>query len=220
MRVNKQHLAYGVAEDTRPIDHLIFTDIVGVCMGFTDREDELHTPLRTEAASDFEHWKTGDFTTEKTNAAKIVLGPCDWLVATAHSGFYDGRIYVFRADSPDSKEKWAETVRRVMIEYDDVEPSVISRLQKVRRKVRWVYVGDRSQVFVAALIMGNFTMNIFEAQLTTEPGTPLANTFEKIDLAFTIVFTMELAVNMFATLVGEFVGDAWNWFDVIVVMVC
>lgn len=45
------------------------------------------------------------------------------------------------------------------------------------------------------------------------------NLFETIDFAFTVVFTIELCVNIFATFVWEFVTDSWNWFDFIVVFV-
>ncbi len=40
-----------------------------------------------------------------------------------------------------------------------------------------------------------------------------------MNLTFTIMFTVELAVNMTATLCVEFFRDAWNWFDTVVVLV-
>lgn len=43
--------------------------------------------------------------------------------------------------------------------------------------------------------------------------------FELLDFTFTILFTMELAMNMFATFLWEFLGDSWNYFDVVVVSI-
>jgi hypothetical protein len=89
--------------------------------------------------------------------------------------------------------------------------------QRFRSKVRWYYVADMTQILVAALIVANFVANICEAQINETPGT--RRVFDTIDLFFTSLFACELAINLFATLVVEFVFDAWNWFDVVVVTV-
>lgn len=78
-------------------------------------------------------------------------------------------------------------------------------------------MSDTTQISVAALIMANFLVNIFEAQVHETPVT--LRLFDAVDLVFTSVFTFELAINLFATLVYEFVNDPWNWFDVVVVSV-
>ena len=52
-----------------------------------------------------------------------------------------------------------------------------------------------------------------------QEGTELFATFEQIDLAFTVVFTVELMVNMTAHWLWAFWRDGWNQFDFIVVMV-
>ena len=67
---------------------------------------------------------------------------------------------------------------------------------------------------IAFLIMGNFIANVAETALMDEKH---ARIFNFIDFMFTIVWTLELMVNMFATLVVEFVQDSWNWFDVLIV---
>ncbi len=89
--------------------------------------------------------------------------------------------------------------------------------QVFRSKVRWHYVADRTQIVVASLIIANFVVNICEAQIHETPETRRA--FDAIDLLFTVLFTCELAINLFATLVVEFLYDAWNWFDLVVVSV-
>lgn len=83
--------------------------------------------------------------------------------------------------------------------------------------MRWYYVSDSTQVSVAALILANFLVNICESQVHETTATLRA--FDAIDLVFTSVFTIELFINMFATMVYEFMGDPWNWFDTVVVSV-
>lgn len=163
-------------------------------------------------------WRPGEWA-EKDEADKVPLGPLDWMIVTAQGGYHDGRHFVLRSESIDAKERWVETVSRVLELYHDTEIVQASAFTKVRRKVRWFYVGDRCQIFVACLIMGNFLTNIFEAQFAAEPGSSTASIFDNIDIAFTIIFTIELCINMFATLVREFIIDGWNWFDVVVVLV-
>lgn len=95
--------------------------------------------------------------------------------------------------------------------------------------MRWFYNGDPCQIAVAVLIMGNFLVNIFEASFNAKPDDELPPgsrsngdliaMFAIIDTIFTIIFTLELSTNMFATLFWDFFMDAWNWFDTIVVAV-
>ena len=40
-----------------------------------------------------------------------------------------------------------------------------------------------------------------------------------LDAIFTILFSLELVMNMFATLLWEFLEDSWNYFDVVVVSI-
>jgi voltage-gated sodium channel len=61
-----------------------------------------------------------------------------------------------------------------------------------------------------------------EAQLLPEPGTKLEKLLLNIDLATTVLFTVELLINIFAHSENrghEFVTHATNWFDVIIVAV-
>ena len=81
------------------------------------------------------------------------------------------------------------------------------------------------QVTVAILIVLNFVCNAYEAQmngfLTNADGSPTSDAqfLEKVDVAFTVVFTFELACNLFAHLFWEFVSNGWCMFDFIVVSI-
>ena len=75
------------------------------------------------------------------------------------------------------------------------------------------------------MLVGNFFANAFEAQikqdLIDEDGnpTPIKMLLEKVDLAFTAVFTAELLLNMYAHLWWEFVSNGWSIFDFFVIAV-
>ena len=66
-------------------------------------------------------------------------------------------------------------------------------------------------------------VNAAEAQLTsslyTSSGAPsdLGYHLELLDMFFTIVFTVELAINLYANWIRPFLSDGWNNFDFVVV---
>mmetsp|Transcript_1389 Transcript_1389/g.3032 ORF Transcript_1389/g.3032 Transcript_1389/m.3032 type:complete len:772 (-) Transcript_1389:640-2955(-) len=161
----------------------------------------------------------GAFEQEMELAKQVELGATDFGICTAFGTYHGGRIYLFRTDSRDTMERWSETITRVMTSYVGYPVVRMNRIETIRRKVRWFYVGDRCQVFVAGIIMCNFLLNIFEAHFNAPPDSPLAGAFDQIDLLFTVFFTVELVINIFATWFAEFVSDGWNWFDFGVVLV-
>jgi hypothetical protein len=69
----------------------------------------------------------------------------------------------------------------------------------------------------------NFGCTIFESEfislLTHDDGSPtnVANLLENLNLLFTIVFTVELAINAFAHWFRPFVTDIWSQVDAFVV---
>mmetsp|Transcript_35322 Transcript_35322/g.42525 ORF Transcript_35322/g.42525 Transcript_35322/m.42525 type:complete len:824 (+) Transcript_35322:131-2602(+) len=98
---------------------------------------------------------------------------------------------------------------------------------KYRKPVYVLYNGDTIQLIVAFLIMVNFLVNAAEAQVKNQPlkpgqiepdkeGQPIFNAFE---MFFTIIFTVELAANMYAHWWREFWFSGWNLFDFVVVVV-
>jgi hypothetical protein len=64
-------------------------------------------------------------------------------------------------------------------------------------------------------ILANFACECTLAQIkATEESTRI---LELANIIFTVLFCLELLVNMFATMVKEFASDWWNWFDVLIV---
>mmetsp|Transcript_32391 Transcript_32391/g.76084 ORF Transcript_32391/g.76084 Transcript_32391/m.76084 type:complete len:532 (-) Transcript_32391:101-1696(-) len=85
-------------------------------------------------------------------------------------------------------------------------------------EARWFYKHIRVQVTVAALIAGNFLVNMIEKQIDPK-GTEYVDTFKAFELFFNIAFTIELLVNMYAFWCKRFWSSGWNIFDVIVVSI-
>ena len=140
----------------------------------------------------------------------------DFAILTTKMGYYRGVPIIFRASCPDEKEQWVETLRRI-IKFESAHYlAPLSSFAKVRRQVFRVYTGPTCQIAVATLICINFLMNIIEAQSSSPV---IANILEVTDLVFTGIFSLELLVNLFATLVGPFLADPWNYFDTVVVSV-
>ena len=75
-------------------------------------------------------------------------------------------------------------------------------------------------MFVALLIAASFLGNVVEVQMNPlQDNNDITPTFEKFDLMFTIVFLLELLVNMISHWFLEFWNDLWNIFDFAVVAV-
>lgn len=247
--ITKKHITYAVDDLSPAIDHIAFTDIVALCYHkprvdtrAQDTGDNIVALHAAEAGEGVNNIQTvDDHTQEFQDRAKrlhvniifrdevseselehvkdLELGQCEFCVVTSPVAYQRGRIFVFRAESRERAEVWQETLSRVLSCYANVPVAKCDALTMVRRKVHWFYMGDRCQVFVASLILSNFILNIFEAHFTPEEGSSMQNVFDKIDMGFTVVFTGELFINMFATLVLEFVRDSWNWFDTMVVSI-
>ena len=155
---------------------------------------------------------------EKRAAFSYRLAPTDFALFTSPIGFHRGRTFVFRVEDMEARERWTETISRLLHARKENPVVQTTAFFNFRKRVRSRYIGDHCQIGVAALILGNFMLNICQAQVSDDDAN--ANRlFERVDLVFTCIFTIELLVNIFATFLWEFVGDPWNWFDLIVVLV-
>eukprot|EP00961_Rhodomonas_salina_P156232 2103310-Rhodomonas_salina.1 len=67
------------------------------------------------------------------------------------------------------------------------------------------------------LIFANFLFNIAQNQPVPEEGGATEKMFENVDLAFTIVFTIELVINAYGNWAAPFFSNGWSMFDLLVV---
>lgn len=89
------------------------------------------------------------------------------------------------------------------------------RLESNQAKAHVFYNSDLVQFFTAGLIFGNFVVNAAEAQVREGEGPVV---FGVLEMFFTAIFTVELAINFFAHKYGHFI-NSWNIFDSVVVFV-
>jgi hypothetical protein len=91
-------------------------------------------------------------------------------------------------------------------------------LWKYQARVRWLYKHTFTEVTVAIVIGANFLTNIVEATFDPQK-TKYGKTFGGLDLFYNIVFTVELAINLYAFWFTPFWKSGWNVFDFLVVTI-
>jgi voltage-gated sodium channel len=125
------------------------------------------------------------------------------------------KTYTFICSTEDEREQWLRAFGEMIEAYRALPP--LSTVQKFRKHLKELYRSELFQILVAGCILANFMCMAAEAQLNPEEGTVTAGTFEQIESAFTCIFIIELALNMFSNLWWDFVKSGWNWFDVFVI---
>lgn len=80
------------------------------------------------------------------------------------------------------------------------------------------YKSTPTQVCVALLIGANFIANIVEKEIDPD-GIKHNNVFGALEICFNVLFTIELAMNMYGHWFFNFWKDVWNWFDFVVVSI-
>ena len=73
------------------------------------------------------------------------------------------------------------------------------------------------QNFFGAVILSSFFVSLVRTEMVPAPGSPSDKIFEKVDLVFTGLFAIELAVPWVAFWFFEFFRDGWHIFDAVIV---
>lgn len=89
---------------------------------------------------------------------------------------------------------------------------------KYQPKAEKLYTNMKVQLFVAALIAGNFVCNIIEKWIDPA-GTEYPDLFYGFETFFNTMFFFELLVNMYAFWCCRFWKSGWNIFDFVVVAI-
>jgi hypothetical protein len=77
------------------------------------------------------------------------------------------------------------------------------------------------QFTVVGIIIANFLANVVEFELMSEDPAVMQR-FDNMDLTFTILFTLELIVNLIAHLdflPSPWISDSWNVLDLLIVII-
>jgi hypothetical protein len=88
-------------------------------------------------------------------------------------------------------------------------------------QLRSIYTSDLVQFTVVGIIVANFLTNIVEFEIMSEDPVVMQR-FDDMDLTFTILFSLELTVNLIVhldLLPFAWVSDSWNVLDLLVVII-
>mmetsp|Transcript_16679 Transcript_16679/g.55540 ORF Transcript_16679/g.55540 Transcript_16679/m.55540 type:complete len:677 (-) Transcript_16679:706-2736(-) len=146
------------------------------------------------------------------------------IVETSPTGINAGRAYTYKADSHEHKDwlaavKNAKTEKLEAMEYDQLLQK--GKIRQIRAHVKAIYESNLMQIAVAGLIFISFITDLAQAEVLPEEGSEAQAKFFKMDIFFTVMFTLELFVNLFAkshNAFAEFLSDGWNLLDVVIVI--
>jgi len=85
--------------------------------------------------------------------------------------------------------------------------------------VRHKYESNFIQIAVAVLIFANFIVSAIEKVVLPQEGSPEQFVFLIFEWFFGLIFTVELAWNMYGSWWSLFWQSGWNWFDFIIVLI-
>lgn len=104
---------------------------------------------------------------------------------------------------------------------DDLEKRADLKYTKMwgQKPLRTLYHQNNVQIGIAGLIFLNFFFAAIQKWILPEAGSTADQVFEVFEWIFTIMFAVELVLNMYGNWWLPFFADAWNWFDLIVVSI-
>jgi hypothetical protein len=169
VKVTLTSVSYSVDEVKPVIDHVEVDQIIGVSTTTALGSDKSNMPKGAEVGEGQDSTKLNDpendgsrnivfwryeddLQEEKCAAFNYPLIKNGFAIFTAPAGVYRGRVFVFKTDTESQREKWVETVCRVVSARMDKPVDPATALHIARKRVHWYYMGDRCQIIVAALI--------------------------------------------------------------------
>ena len=135
-------------------------------------------------------------------------------IRTKEDGYNSGRTYYFNTEDEETCNGWIRILRpacdEALLRLNRSGPSFLFLFQlKCNRFYRSMLV----QGFVAVLIFLSFLSNIVQTELQFDDGSEAANkaqeVYDKLELFFTLVFAVELCINIMANFFWPFVSDPW-----------
>jgi hypothetical protein len=149
------------------------------------------------------------WSTVMNNCQDVQEMQCCFLVSTDPLRNGRGKEYLFKTKSVAEAEGWVRIIENMML---SVQPLPTTCYSIFRSRVRAAYQSQIFQIVVALMIFVNLLVNVVASQNKPEPGTYLLSVLNGFDIALTVFFSFELALNAFTSnSVDEFCGDPWNW---------
>lgn len=144
---------------------------------------------------------------------------CEFCISTAADGGHSVRYYYIRAQNEAECAEWVAYLTKASQvakrQYDSTNAFL-----RIKSRCASIYHHDLSQMLVALLIGLSFVTNVLEVQLNpAETDLELTRLFSDVDIVFTVLFVLELLLNLFVHWLRPFFQEWWNIFDFVVVSV-
>jgi hypothetical protein len=132
------------------------------------------------------------------------------------------RVHYFHAENEQECLTWTKALQEAVVNARKRQLSKsMSAWRRTQIKLRSIYNSNLVQFTVVVVIIANFVANIVEFELMSVDPAEMQK-FDNADLAFTVLFTLELIANVTAhldMLPFPFLSDSWNILDVVVVII-
>ena len=191
------------------ISHVSLND-EGNELDFREREEE----REEEATNDWKHQHFFEKFVKMSSSSLNLNNTTDnvrtFHVHTTPGGFNSGRTYILRASSPDACRSWILAIEEARMKELKRINSMYGTLARMRFQCKEIYESDTVQFSVGFIIFLNFLCSVLNYELLPQPGSHLDNLFNIFEIVFLSIFSVELALNMFANWFFPFVTDGWN----------
>ena len=148
------------------------------------------------------------------------IAQLEWKHAFSLHAAKFGRTYHLRAISYDESSEWIsllKTTRTRAVKAYRASLALTAN-QRFQIRVRRVCSHKIFQLVLAALLVLNFVVNVIEAEVWEQASASTMKSFDNADTAFTVVYAVELAFNMYGHWFYPFWSNRWNWLDFVVVL--
>jgi hypothetical protein len=166
----------------------------------------------------------------------------DFVICMPSTKKRKGKQYAFKALSTRLRDEWVDAIGSLILR-SRMRPKgetdqKSSRVLRIQNKMRAITFADDFQALVGFMVFSlfsfntqcfhdgccnqmqiflNFVLNIVESQMLPVEGSTGFSVMSGLNMFFTIVFTCELLLKLFATWLRDFVIEPWNWFDLVVI---
>lgn len=122
-----------------------------------------------------------------------------------------GRTYYFRAASSHECDEWVESFNeaRRLAEEEYQRNLDLSNAERLRLAVQRSYDSNMTQMGISLVLIANFIISIVQSELTAGMDDDLIQQFDNIDMAFTIAYSLELLINIYAHWFWAFFCSGW-----------
>ena len=153
---------------------------------------------------------------ERTRSQEDLDDPREFVLETDDSSKSKGKVYFLRADTPAESNLFIETT------YIHKQESAqyfrrLQRGRRLRKSLSRLQTNSAFQALMASMIVANFIVSMVELEI--HPVGSVAKIFTNLDIVFTIIFLLELLLNMAANWFWPFWRSSFNVFDFCIVAV-